>query len=141
MDNYRFHYELEVRPSEVDYQNIVYNSHYLTYLDLTITNYFLEGLQFKNLPPEERKQFDFVLVKTNIEFLNTATFGDLLKIYCKTTKLGNKSFTNEFLITKENETDPILKAEIIYVTYNPTTQSTHAIPDFVRKRIKEFEGL
>jgi acyl-CoA thioester hydrolase len=54
-------------------------------------------------------------------------------------KVGNKSMTMNFMITREDEVEPILLAEIIYVSIDPETMLTSPVPDFVRERIEQFE--
>jgi acyl-CoA thioester hydrolase len=58
-EGYPFVHTLRVRYAEIDGQKIVYNAHYLTYLDLAFTEYFRAiGIQFV-----EASAFDTALVK------------------------------------------------------------------------------
>ncbi|WP_407675656.1 acyl-CoA thioesterase [Peribacillus glennii] len=84
-------------------------------------------------------QFDFVLAKTILEYKSPARLGDWLSIWCKMGKIGNTSMTMGFMITREGDTDPLLLAEIIYVSYNPHTESSMPVPVFIRERIEKFE--
>lgn len=53
--------------------------------------------------------------------------------------IGNKSMTMNFMITREDEVEPVLLAEIIYVYVDPKTILPSPVPDFVRKRIEQFK--
>ncbi|OIK06633.1 hypothetical protein BIV60_27315 [Bacillus sp. MUM 116] len=133
-EDFRFSHRLKVRYSEIDGQKIVFNAHYLTYLDVAVTEYFQEVLKLN-----DDTVFDYVLAKSTLEYKNSAYLYDWLNIWCRMKKMGNTSMTMEYKITREREEDPILIAEIIYVSYNPETKSSKPIPEFVRNRIEDFE--
>jgi acyl-CoA thioester hydrolase len=44
-----------------------------------------------------------------------------------------------FMITREDELDPVLLADIVYVSVDHKTMMPCPVPDFVRERIEEFE--
>ncbi|WP_042460595.1 acyl-CoA thioesterase [Neobacillus dielmonensis] len=136
MDGYRFFHKLKVRYSEIDGQKIVFNAHYLTYIDVAVTEYFHEGL---NLNFSET-DFDFVLAKSTLEYKQPARLNDWLTIWCKMSKIGNTSMTMNCLITREEEVEPILLAEIIYVSFDPVMKNSRPVPDFVRSKIEAFES-
>jgi acyl-CoA thioester hydrolase len=139
-EDFHFSHRLKVRYSEIDGQKIVFNAHYLTYLDVAVTEYFQEGLEMDVMQLAEQGTFDFVVAKTTLEYKGSARLNDWLTIWCRTTKIGNSSMTMEFQIIRDGETAPLLEAEIIYVSYNPLTHVKQAVPGFVRERIEQFEG-
>lgn len=134
--DFRFSHRLKVRYSEIDGQKIVFNAHYMTYIDVAITEYFQEGLKVSFSDGE----FDFVLAKSTLEFKKPAHLNDWLTIWCKTSKIGNTSMTIHCMITREDDVEPILLAEIIYVSYDPEAHRPRPVPDFVRAKIEEFES-
>lgn len=134
MVDYQFSHRLKVRYSEIDGQKIVFNAHYLTYIDVAVSEFF-EQL----LPKEEAPEFDFVLAKSTLEYKSSAHLNDWLTIWCRMDKIGNKSMTMNFMITRNEEVEPVLLAEIIYVSVDPKTLLPSPVPDFVRKRIEEFK--
>jgi acyl-CoA thioester hydrolase len=133
-DDFRFSHRLKVRYSEIDGQKIVFNAHYLTYIDVAVTEYFHEGLQL-----EVGSDFDFVLAKSTLEYKRAAHLNDWLTIWCRMKKVGHSSMTMNFIITRDGEEAPLLTAEIIYVSYNQGTKKTQRVPDYVRERIDQFE--
>jgi len=137
MEGFRFCHTLRVRYSEIDGQKIVYNAHYLTYIDVAITEYFREAVGL--LP--DGKQFDFVLAKVTLEFKGSAFWDDRLNIYCKTVRLGNTSFTVQFAIQRDETKETIVEAEVVYVSYDAHARRPVTIPDVVRERIRAFEEL
>ncbi|WP_423798714.1 acyl-CoA thioesterase [Neobacillus sp. SAB-20_R2A] len=136
VNDFRFSHRLKVRYSEIDGQKIVFNAHYMTYIDVAVTEYFHEGLKLDF----EEADFDFVLAKSTLEFKKSAELNDWLNIWCKISKVGNTSMTMNCMITRDGETDPILLAEIIYVSYDANTKTTRPVPALVRNRIEEFEN-
>ncbi|MEK0287382.1 thioesterase family protein [Caldifermentibacillus hisashii] len=139
-DLYRFRHRLRVRYSEIDGQKIVFNAHYLTYVDIAIAAYFEEGLGLDLHGMAEEGKFDFVVAKTTLEYKDSARLGDWLNIWVRLKKLGRTSFTMEFKITREGENNPIVLAEIIYVSYNPETKTSQPVPTFLREKMEAFES-
>ncbi|WP_066066654.1 acyl-CoA thioesterase [Neobacillus soli] len=133
--DFRFSHRLKVRYSEIDGQKIVFNAHYMTYIDVAVTEYFQEGL---NLGIGD-SDFDFVVAKSTLEYKRPALLNDWLTIRCRMGKVGNASMKMNCIITRDDEESPLLKAEIIYVSYNPETKTARPIPNFVRERIEQFE--
>ena len=133
-----FVYALRVRYSEIDGQKIVYNAHYLTYLDLAFTEYFRAiGIQFV-----EASAFDTSLVKATLEYKRPARLDDLLDIHVSIPRLGNTSFTGRFRISPAGHPAPedaYMEAEIVYVSVNQEGRPT-PVPEWVRERILAVEG-
>lgn len=139
LDDYRFSHRLKVRYSEIDGQKIVFNAHYLTYLDVAVSEYFQEALELDIATLSENGEFDFVLAKSTLEYKSSAHLNDWLTIWCRMDKIGNTSMTMSFKITRDGD-PPLLLAEIIYVSYNPNTKSSQPVPVFIRNQIEQFEG-
>lgn len=140
MEGYRFKTGLRVRYSEVDAQRIVFNSNYLTYIDIAVGEYFREGLKLDLAELEKDEVFDYVLKKVTLNYNKSATMYDWLNIWCRTVKMGNTSMIMEFAITRDGEDDALLTAEIVYVSYNPKKKATQPIPDFLRETIEKYES-
>ncbi len=137
-EGYPFVYTLRVRYAEIDGQKIVYNAHYLTYLDLAFTEYFRAiDIQFV-----EASAFDTALVKATLEYKRPARLDDLLDIHVSIPRLGNTSFTGRFRISPHDRPDAEaahMEAEIVYVSVNEAGRPT-PIPAWVRERIAAVEA-
>jgi acyl-CoA thioester hydrolase len=133
-----FVHTLRVRYSEIDGQKIVYNAHYMTYLDLAITEYFRNiGIAFV-----EAKDFDIALAKATLEYKRPARLDDWLDIHVSVLRLGNSSFTGRFRIAPHDRPaagDAHMEAEIIYVSVTEEGRPT-PIPGWVRERIGAVES-
>lgn len=128
--DFRYAYELRVRWSEVDGQQIVYNANYLAYLDLAFSEYFRRELKLvEGIPPS-------VIAKSTLEFKSSARFDDILKIWAKVVKIGTKSFTMQFRITRDDEV--LFEAETIYVYIDAEGKSS-PVPDAWKAAIEAYE--
>ena len=135
-NEFHFSHRLKVRYSEIDGQKIVFNAHYLTYIDVAVTEYFQEGLGLEF----SEADFDFVLAKSTLEYKNPAYLNNWLTIWCRMGKVGNTSMTMNCMITRDGDKKPVLLAEIIYVSYDPETKTTRPVPEFVRAKIEQLEN-
>ena len=126
-----------MRYAEIDGQKIVYNAHYLTYLDLAFTEYFRAlGIEFV-----DEGAFSTSLVKATLEYKRPARLDDLLDIHVSIPRLGNTSFTGRYRISPHGHPaaeDAHMEAEIVYVSVTESGRPT-PIPAFVRERIAGVE--
>ncbi|RSK26636.1 acyl-CoA thioesterase [Bacillus sp. HMF5848] len=135
---FKFSYELRVRYSEIDGQKIVFNAHYLTYIDVAMTEYFRNLLGCDWVQGLHKVPFNPVLVKSTIHYKSSAKLDDLLQIHARTTHIGNSSFTMTYKITRNQE--ELIDAEIVYVNYDEKNGSSAPLPDTIKEKIAIFEG-
>jgi YbgC/YbaW family acyl-CoA thioester hydrolase len=132
---------LRVRWAEVDMQKIVFNGHYLTYLDTAIAEYWRGiGLPY----PQgyvERYANDVYLRKATIEYLGSARYDDLLTIYCRVARLGRSSMSFQFEIYREAEDAALATAELVYVNADPASMQPSPLPEELRERIRRYERV
>jgi acyl-CoA thioester hydrolase len=134
----QFYTPIRVRYSEIDGQKMVFNAHYLTYLDVAMVEYLREVIASNWKELAEKHIFDIALVNITIDFKQPARLDDLLHVYCQVKRLGNSSLTVSFSIEKEN-TYTIINAEAVYVNFNPATGKSQPIPSDIRSKIMQFE--
>jgi YbgC/YbaW family acyl-CoA thioester hydrolase len=130
---------LRVRWAEVDMQKIVFNGHYLTYIDTAVAEYWRQiGLPY----PQgyvERYANDMFLRKATVDYLGSARYDDLLTICCRVARLGRSSMTFAFEIYREAEEKPLVTAELVYVNADPATMQAAPLPEEVRSRVRSYE--
>lgn len=133
--------ELRVRWAEVDMQKIVFNGHYLTYIDTAIADYWRAiGLAY----PEgyiERYANDVYLRKATLEYLGSARYDDVLSVCCRVARLGRSSMTFVFEIYRQGEDAPLVDAELVYVNADPKTMKSEPLPHELRARITAYERV
>ena len=129
---------LRVRWAEVDMQKIVFNGHYLTYIDSAIAEYWREiGLPYPH-GYVERYGSDIYLRKATVDYLGSAGYDDVLTVCCRVARLGRSSMTFHFEIYREREL--LITAELVYV--NADAQKKAApLPDDVRERVARYERV
>jgi len=135
-------HRLRVRWVEVDMQKVVFNGHYLTYIDSAIADYWRAiGLAY----PEgyvDRYANDMFLRKAAVDYLGSARYEDELAVHCRVAKLGRSSMTFAFEIWRERPEPspaPLITAELVYVNADPKTMKAAPLPEDVRSRVRAYE--
>jgi YbgC/YbaW family acyl-CoA thioester hydrolase len=141
-DDFRCVHPLRVRWAEVDMQKVVFNAHYLTYIDTALAEYWREiGLTY----PEgyvERYANDMFLRKATIDYLGSARYDDDLAVLCRVGRLGRSSMTMQFEIWREgaaDESTALVTAELVYVNVDVKTLKASPLPAEVRSRVRDYE--
>lgn len=141
---YKFSHPLRVRWSEVDMQKIVFNGHYLNYIDIAIAEYWRAiGLPY----PQgyvDRYGTDIFLRKATVEYLGPARYDEMLEIHSRVARLGRTSMTFSFEIWRsepEPSASPLVTAELVYVNADPVSMTAQPVPSAVRELIATFERV
>jgi len=132
-------YLVTVRNYEIDWQGIVHNGNYLLYFEVARIDYFRQlGMQIdeKLINGSEK----IVVVRNEIDYYNSATFSDQLKIYTRLARIGNSSFATEALMFHSQTNLPIAKNITTMVWLHPSTNKSTPVPDEFRKLVQKFEG-
>ena len=132
-------HNLRVRWAEVDMQKIVFNGHYLTYIDTAIAEYWREiGLPYPD-GYVERFANDIYLRKATLEYLGSARYDDELAVCCRVARLGRSSMTFHFEIYRRAEV--LITAELVYVNADPSTMKATPLPEDLRARVLRYERV
>jgi len=122
-------------------QKIVFNGHYLTYIDTAVAEYWREiGLPY----PQgyvERYGNDLYLRKATLEYLGSARYDETLAVYARAGKLGRSSMTFCFEIYGEAEDAPLVTAELVYVNADPASMKAAPLPEDLRRRVLGYERV
>jgi acyl-CoA thioester hydrolase len=137
-------HRLRVRWAEVDMQKIVFNGHYLTYIDTALADYWREiGLAYPH-GYVDRYGNDIYLRKATVEYLGSARYDDQLAVLTRVSKLGRTSMTYAFEIYRDDPDPsgaPLITAEMVYVNADPATMEAAPLPEDLRKRIQGYERV
>lgn len=134
---FRFFHRLRVRWAEVDMQKIVFNAHYLMYLDTAVADYW----RALALPYEEamhRLQGDLYVKKATIEFHASARMDDQLDIGLRCARIGNSSM--QFLGGIFRGDQLLITGEVLYVFADPATQTSAPVPAALREILAGYEA-
>jgi len=135
---------LRVRWAEVDMQKIVFNGHYLTYIDTAVAEYWREiGLPYPH-GYVDRYGNDLYLRKATVEYLGSARYDDVLAVLSRVSRLGRTSMTFAFEIHRDEpgaSASPLVSAELVYVNADPATMKAAVLPQDVRERVLRYERV
>ena len=134
--DFRFFHALRVRWVEVDMQKIVFNGHYLMYLDTAVSDYW----RALALPYEQSLHGmggDLFVVKSTLEYKASAVYDDLLHIGMRCARIGNSSIVFEGVVFRGEQV--LVKGELVYVYADPQTQTSKPVPQALRDPLLGFE--
>ena len=127
---------LKVRYSEIDAQSIVYNSHYLTYFDISLAE-LMDNIYDQDAYVKKTGN-DFHTVNVNMTYLAPAKLNDQLEVYSAIKNIGNSSITFIQEIYKENSDELLHKSEIVWVNTNQETRSSKSIPNEMKQKFIKY---
>jgi acyl-CoA thioester hydrolase len=138
-----FFHPFRVRYSEIDGQGVVFNAHYLTYFDTTITEYF-RALGYDQYADARQSGVDFHVVKSVIEYKAPVRFDWELDVGARVARIGNSSMTFELAIFLKGERDALVTGEIVWVNTDQKSHRPVPIPqttrDLIAGREKHLAG-
>jgi YbgC/YbaW family acyl-CoA thioester hydrolase len=118
-------------------QKIVFNGHYLTYIDTAVTAYWGRIA----LPYETAFHIlggELYVKKATLEYHASALMDDDLSVGMKCSKLGKSSMVFEAGIFRGDKL--LISGELIYVFADPKTQTSKPIPEVLRNILLIFEA-
>ena len=136
-NDFRFKHRLRVRWAEVDLQKIVFNPHYLTYLDTAITDYW----RTVALPYEATMHSlggDLFVKKSTLEYHASARYDDVIEVGMRCARIGNSSL--QFLAEIYRGDEHLISGELVYVYADPATQTSRPVPQPLRDVLLGFEA-
>ncbi len=135
--DFRFFHRLRVRWAEIDMQKIVFNGHYLTYIDTAVTAYWGRV----SLPYDTAFHIlggELYVKKATLEYHASALMDDDLSVGMKCSRLGKSSMVFEAGIFRGDKL--LISGELIYVFADPATQTSKPIPEALRNILLIFEA-
>lgn len=134
--DFRMHHHLRVRWAEVDLQKIVFNPHYLMYVDTAIADYW----RAIALPYEQTLHAlggELFVKKSTLEFHASALYDDRLSVGLRCARMGNSSI--QFLSGIFRGEELLVSAELIYVFADPVAKVSLPVPQALRQTMLGFE--
>lgn len=133
-----FSYNFRIRYSEVDAQKIVYNSHYLTFLDVSIFEFF-DAIGFNQEEYIKETNNEFHTVRAVVEYKAPATLGDTIEVLTRIKKIGNSSITFQQEIYLYESDKLLATGEIVWVNTNQEEMVPTTVPDYLRQLLKDYQ--
>ena len=129
-----FVHVLRVRYHECDAQGIVFNANWLTYFDVTLTEWFREA--FGSYDTLVKAGSDVVLAETTLTFHGSARFDDELAVGVGVERLGTTSMVARFTARRDGEA--LVAGRTVYVFVDPATMGKRKIPGDVRATLERY---
>ena len=133
-----FSYNFRIRYSEVDAQKIVYNSHYLTFLDVSIFEFF-DAIGFNQEEYIRETNNEFHTVRAVVEYKAPATLGDTIEVLTRIKKIGNSSITFQQEVYLHESDKLLATGEIVWVNTNQEEMVPTTVPDYLRQLLKDYQ--
>jgi acyl-CoA thioester hydrolase len=123
-----YRHTIRVRWGEIDQQGVVFNAHYMAYLDDALENWVrpmrLEGIVW-----------DMMLKRCTLEWQGSLASGDVLDLDVAVERWGRTSWDLVFRGTCEGR--PVFTARVVYVSVDPETGKAIETPNPVRAFLGE----
>ena len=135
--DFRFFHRLRVRWAEVDMHKIVFNAHYLMYIDTAVSDYW----RALALPYEEafaQLGGELYVKKATVEFNASARLDDQLDIGMCCSRVGTSSMLFTAGIFRGDEL--LITGELVYVFADPVTQTSRPVPQALRDILAGYEA-
>jgi len=123
-----FVHEIRVRYGEVDRQGVVFNAHWLAYVDDAFTR-FLAHVGF-GVDAIDRHGFDAMVVHAELDWRGAATFEDRVGLEVGIARLGASSF--DLCCVGRVGGRIVVVAQLTYVAVVPGERRAIAVPAAVR---------
>jgi YbgC/YbaW family acyl-CoA thioester hydrolase len=133
----RFQHRLRVRWAEVDAQKVVFNGHYLTYLDVAATEYWRHvGLPYPDA--WARLGCDVYVRRNTLEYHAPAQLDDWLSIGVRCARMGNSSLTLNWEARRDGQL--LVSGEVVYVCVSLNDGRPCTVPASARAQLDAYEA-
>jgi acyl-CoA thioester hydrolase len=135
---FKFQHDHRVRWAECDPQGIVFHGRFLTFFDITQTEY-LRHIGFPYPGSLKAAGVDFVLIKATLECLGSALFDDEIEILARVARVGRTSLTFGYEIYRRGEERLLTRCESVYVCVGAEDFSSTPLPEPLVEAIRRHE--
>lgn len=130
-----FVHHLRVRYSECDQQGVLFNAHYLAYIDHTVTEMWRAA--YGGYQSMLDRGVDIVVAEVRMRFLGSARFDEELALEAVVTRIGTTSITSAHRF-RRLDGDLILEAEIRHVFVDRATATKTPMPAWAREGLQPW---
>lgn len=134
---FRSFLRLRVRWAEVDMQKIVFNGHYLMYLDTAMSEYW-RALALPYEASMEALGGEMYVKKATLEYHASARLDDTLDVGLRCARIGNSSCLFEGGIFAGDRL--LVSGDLLYVFADPHTQTSRPVPPALRALFEGYEA-
>jgi acyl-CoA thioester hydrolase len=128
---FAFSTRFRVRYAEIDGQRIVFNSRYLEYADVAVTE-FWEWTGIAEALPDVWPTTEFNVRRTEIDYLRPFRLGDTVEAFVRIEKLGTTSLTKRFELAHAETGELHTVITMVSVHVDLETGRPVALPETIR---------
>ena len=128
---------LRVRWAEVDMQKIVFNAHYLMYIDTAVAGWW-RAMALPYQTTMDQFAGDLYVKKATLEYHASARYDDSLDVGIKTARIGNSSIVVQAAVLRGDAL--LVSGELVYVFADPTSQTSKPVPAALREVLLGFDA-
>lgn len=129
---FEFAARIRVRYSEIDGQKVVFNSRYLEYADVALSEYW-RWLDLAELP--DWAGMEFHVARATVDFKAPFRYGDEIDAWVRTERIGNSSLTSRVELCHADTGALHTVIELIYVNVDLNTGTASPVPAAIRARM------
>lgn len=129
--HYQLYETFRVRYAEVDAQAVVFNSRYLEYADIVLTEFFRE----KEIALVGPEAFDAHVVEATVRYIRPLRFDDIFEGWAKVAAIGRSSISFEIEFRLADQSEACAHVLIHWVHVDLETGKSAAVPDDFRVRL------
>lgn len=137
-EDFSFNHDVPVRYADIDSRGHVNNAAYVFYFEEGRMHYLQKVL---GLSMTETADTEIIILNMHCDYISPAYHGEILKVYTRMSRLGNKSMDMLYLVTDTASGRTVAKGSSVLVAYDYSTRRTMEIPDEFREKIARFEGI
>jgi acyl-CoA thioester hydrolase len=134
---FSFRHRIRVRYAEIDGQKVVFNSRYLEYADVAITEYF-RHLGISSAGPEAP---EFHVARATVEFKSPIRFDEEIDLCVRTLRVGRSSWTILIELRGAMQDDLRATIEEVHVHVDLRSGNSAPLPEWIRANIDKAEGI
>lgn len=135
---FRFSHPIAVRYADIDALQHVNNATTFTYMETARVEYFRQVLGWAG----RMEELSVIIARAECDYRLPILWGDRVLVHLRTSRIGNKSFDFEYVITTEAADGSPQAAAVgatVQVAYDYRQGVTVAVPDAWREKMYAFE--
>lgn len=130
---FRFSTRFRVRYSEIDGQKIVFNSRYLEYADVAMSE-FWRWADLADIGPDWQDA-EFNYVRATLEYKQPFRLDDMVEAFVRIERIGTSSMTHRIELCHADTGALHAEVELVSVHVDLETRRSKPIPESVRARL------
>ena len=133
-----FSTRFRVRYAEIDGQKIVFNSRYLEYADVALSE-FWRWANLAEIGPDWLDA-EFNVVRAQIDYKQPFRLGDMIEAFVRVERLGTSSMTHRIELCHADSGELYTVIEMVSVHVDLDARKASPIPESVRPRLEALRG-